>query len=172
MTYYANWGGKQWPSTVTGSILEKAFGPDMPESTGPSSSPTNEMRDQTQENLEHGGNPSRSSIVHEGSWGSTAVSRSPASLQTRGAKETAGDDVLALVPTKPGNASPKNGDVESGAEYKEEDDGISPRNASHAEGTVIENPPQNEVDYATMSWWHTALVMIAETAYYPGTRGQ
>ncbi|KAI7055009.1 hypothetical protein KC340_g18541 [Hortaea werneckii] len=157
MTYYANWGGKQWPSTVTGSILEKAFGPDMPESTGPSSSPTNEMRDQTQENLEHGGNPSRSSIVHEGSWGSTAVSRSPASLQTRGAKETAGDDVLALVPTKPGNASPKNGDVESGAEYKEEDDGISPRNASHAEGTVIENPPQNEVDYATMSWWHTAL---------------
>ncbi|KAI7152995.1 hypothetical protein KC349_g8637, partial [Hortaea werneckii] len=121
------------------------------------------MRDQPQETLGHGGNPSLSSISREDGCNSKAVPPPPASLQTPGAKKTAADDVLAFVPTNPGNASPNNGDIESGAEHKGERESPSTRNASHAEGTVIESLPQNEVHYATMSWWHTALVMIAET---------
>ncbi|KAI7535367.1 hypothetical protein KC331_g12061 [Hortaea werneckii] len=123
------------------------------------------MRDQSLQTQEHRGHPSRSSAAEkeeeDRDW--TAVPCSPASLQTPGARKTVTDDVPALVSMNPGNTSPKNGDIESGAEHKEEPDNFSPRNASHAEGTVIENPPQDEVHYASMSWWHTALVMIAET---------
>ncbi|KAI6954160.1 hypothetical protein KC316_g6132, partial [Hortaea werneckii] len=122
------------------------------------------MRDQSLQTQEHRRHPSRSSAAgEEEERDSTAVPPPPASLQTPDTKKTTTNDVLALVPTNPGNASPKNGDIESGAEQKEEPDTLSPRNASHAEGTVIENPRQNEVHYASMSWWHTALVMIAET---------
>ncbi|KAI7228467.1 hypothetical protein KC330_g7895 [Hortaea werneckii] len=121
------------------------------------------MRDQSLQTQEHRSHPSRCSAAGEEDRDSTALPPSPASLQTPGAKKTTTDDVLALVSTNPGNASPKNGDIESGAEHKEEPDSLSPRNPSHAGGTVIESAPQDEVHYATMSWWHTALVMIAET---------
>ncbi|KAI7298161.1 hypothetical protein KC315_g18164, partial [Hortaea werneckii] len=121
------------------------------------------MRDQSLQTQEHRRHPSRSSAAGGEDRDSTALPPPPASLQRLGAKKTTAEDVLALVPTNPGNASPKNGDIESGAEQKEGPDTLSPRNASHAEGTVIENPRQNEVHYASMSWWHTALVMIAET---------
>ncbi|KAI7301267.1 hypothetical protein KC326_g9191 [Hortaea werneckii] len=114
------------------------------------------MRDQSLQTQEHRSHPSPSSAAGEEDGASTAEPRSAASLETPGAK-TAADGVLALVSTNPGNTSPKNGDIESGAEHKEEPDNLSPRNASHAEGTVIENPPQDEIHYATMSWWHTAL---------------
>lgn len=115
------------------------------------------MRDHSLPTEEHRSHPFRLSATEEEDRGSTAVPPSQPSPPTSGAKKTAGDDVLALVSTKPGNASPKNDDIESGAEHKEEPDNLSPRNASHAEGTLIENPPQDEVHYATMSWWHTAL---------------
>ncbi|RMY66808.1 hypothetical protein D0864_11743 [Hortaea werneckii] len=135
----------------------------MPGSIGPSSSPTDDTRDQPQENLEHGGYLSRSSIMREDDCDSTAIPRSPTSPQAPGEKRTAEDDILAVVPTNPSQGDSSHGDIESGPEHKEEPDNLSPRNASHAEGTVIETPPQDEVHYATMSWWHTALVMIAET---------
>ncbi|GAB1744017.1 hypothetical protein NU219Hw_g1056t1 [Hortaea werneckii] len=121
------------------------------------------MRDQSLPTEEHKSHPFRSSTTEEEDRNSTVIPPSQPSPPTSGAKKTAGDDVLALVSTNPGNASPRNDDIESGAEHKEEPDNLSPRNASHAEGTLIENPPQDEVHYATMSWWHTALVMIAET---------
>ncbi|KAI7136197.1 hypothetical protein KC352_g30477, partial [Hortaea werneckii] len=129
----------------------------MPGSIGPSSSPTDDTRDQPQENLEHGGYLSRSSIMREDDCDSTAIPRSPTSPQAPGEKRTAEDDILAVVPTNPSQGDSSHGDIESGPEHKEEPDNLSPRNASHAEGTVIETPPQDEVHYATMSWWHTAL---------------
>ncbi|KAI7457208.1 hypothetical protein KC351_g18770, partial [Hortaea werneckii] len=115
------------------------------------------MRDQVQENLEHGGNPSRSSIIREGDCDSTAIPRSPTSPQAPSEKKTAGDDILAVVPTNPSHGDSSHGDIQSGPEHKEEPDNLSPRNASHAEGTVLETLPEDEVHYATMSWWHTAL---------------
>lgn len=131
----------------------------MSKCIGSSSLPSDNMRDQSLQTQEHRGHPSRSSAAEkeeeDRDW--TAVPCSPASLQTPGARKTVTDDVPALVSMNPGNTSPKNGDIESGAEHKEEPDNFSPRNASHAEGTVIENPPQDEVHYASMSWWHTAL---------------
>ncbi|KAI7082996.1 hypothetical protein KC356_g7911, partial [Hortaea werneckii] len=121
------------------------------------------MCDQPQENLEHGDDPSALPIMREGDRDSTAVPCSSASLQTPRAKKTAEDDVLAVVPTNPSHGGSSHGDIESGTKYKEEPDSASPRNASHAEGTVVETQAQETVHYATMSWWHTALVMIAET---------
>ncbi|KAI6886001.1 hypothetical protein KC334_g15717 [Hortaea werneckii] len=115
------------------------------------------MRDQSLQTQEHKSHSSRSSAAGEEDRDSTAEPRSPASLQMPGAKKTAADDVLALVSTNPGNTSSNIGDIESGAEHKEEPDSLSPRNTSHAEGLVIESAPQDEVHYATMSWWHTAL---------------
>ncbi|RMY51646.1 hypothetical protein D0863_14517 [Hortaea werneckii] len=119
------------------------------------------MLDQPQENSERGGNPSRSPIVRERDCDSTAIPCSPTSTQAPGEKKTAGDDILAVVPTNPSHIGSSHGDIESGiesgTEHKEEPDNLSPRNASHADGTVIETPPQDEVHYATMSWWHTAL---------------
>ncbi|KAI7255819.1 hypothetical protein KC345_g11069 [Hortaea werneckii] len=115
------------------------------------------MRDQPQESSERGGNPSRSPIIREDDCDSTAKPRSPTSPQAPGEKKTAADDILAVVPTNPSHGNSSHGDIESGTEHKEEPDSLSPRNASHAEGTVLETPSQDEVHYATMSWWHTAL---------------
>ncbi|KAI7166726.1 hypothetical protein KC343_g14012, partial [Hortaea werneckii] len=135
------------------------------------------MCDQPQENLEHGGNPSRSSIMREGDCDSTAIPYSSTSPQAPGEEKTAGDDILAVVPTNPSHENSSHGDIETGPEHKEEPDNLSPRNASHAEGTVLETPPQDEVHYATMSWWHTALVSLgilslpsalATLGYIPG----
>ncbi|KAI7432953.1 putative amino acid transporter [Hortaea werneckii] len=121
------------------------------------------MRDQPRENSEHGDNPSRLPIMREGDRDSTDIPCSSTSPQTPGAKKTAEDDVLAVIPTNRSHAASTHGDVESGTQHKEEPDSASPRNPSHAEGTVIETQAQETVHYATMSWWHTALVMIAET---------
>ncbi|KAI7022694.1 hypothetical protein KC366_g12929 [Hortaea werneckii] len=129
----------------------------MPGSFGPSSSPTDDMREQPEENSEHGGHPSRSPVIREGDCDSTAIPRSLTSPQVPGEKKTAGDDILAVVPTNPSHVGSSHGDIESGPEHKEEPDNLSPRNASHAEGTVLETLPEDEVHYATMSWWHTAL---------------
>ncbi|KAI6807707.1 hypothetical protein KC342_g18751 [Hortaea werneckii] len=115
------------------------------------------MRDQPRENSEHGDNPSRLPIMREGDRDSTDIPCSSTSPQTPGAKKTAEDDVLAVIPTNRSHAASTHGDVESGTQHKEEPDSASPRNPSHAEGTVIETQAQETVHYATMSWWHTAL---------------
>ncbi|RMX91291.1 hypothetical protein D0867_15024, partial [Hortaea werneckii] len=133
----------------------------MSKSIDPSSLPSDNMRDQSLQTQEHKSHSSRSSAAGEEDRDSTAEPRSPASLQMPGAKKTAADDVLALVSTNPGNTSSNIGDIESGAEHKEEPDSLSPRNTSHAEGLVIESAPQDEVHYATMSWWHTALACLS-----------
>ncbi|RMY99027.1 hypothetical protein D0860_08395 [Hortaea werneckii] len=133
----------------------------MPGSFGPSSSPTDDMREQPEENSEHGGHPSRSPVIREGDCDSTAIPRSLTSPQVPGEKKTAGDDILAVVPTNPSHVGSSHGDIESGPEHKEEPDNLSPRNASHAEGTVLETLPEDEVHYATMSWWHTALACLS-----------
>ncbi|KAI6853720.1 hypothetical protein KC338_g9466, partial [Hortaea werneckii] len=135
------------------------------------------MREQPEENSEHGGHPSRSPVIREGDCDSTAIPCSPTSPQAPGGKKTAGDDILAVVPTNLSHGNSSHRDIESGTEHKEETDNLSPRNASHADGTVLETPPQDEVHYATMSWWHTALVSLgilslpsalATLGYIPG----
>ncbi|KAI6791290.1 hypothetical protein KC361_g7413 [Hortaea werneckii] len=115
------------------------------------------MCDQPQENSEHGDNPSRLPIMRDSDRDSTAIPCSSTSPQMPRAKKTAEDDVLAVVPTNPNHGGSSHGDIESGTKHKEEPDSASPRNPSHAEGTVIETRPQETVHYATMSWWHTAL---------------